>query len=51
MAQTSGSSRLPDQAAAKQIVVTVFAGNYNKYHYRSGQKVFARVMGAVMRDD
>ena len=30
----------------KQIVVTVFAGNYGNPEYRSGSKVFARVMAA-----
>ena len=30
----------------KEIVVTVFAGNYNYYRHRSGEKVFAKVMDA-----
>ncbi len=30
----------------KEIVVTVFAGNYNKYYFQSGEKVFAKVMDA-----
>ena len=30
----------------KEIVVTVFAGNYNNFRHRSGEKVFAKVMDA-----
>jgi hypothetical protein len=30
----------------KEIVVTVFAGNYNNFQHRSGEKVFAKVMDA-----
>ncbi len=30
----------------KEIVVTVFAGNYNNFRHKSGEKVFARVMDA-----
>jgi hypothetical protein len=30
----------------REIVVTVFAGNYNTFRHRSGKKVFAKVMDA-----
>ena len=32
----------------KEIVVTVFAGNYNNSGQRSGTKVLAKVMGALL---
>ena len=30
----------------KEIVVTVFAGNYSNFRHRSGEKVFTKVMDA-----
>lgn len=35
----------------KEIVVTVFAGNYNNFRHKSGEKVFAKVMDARLSNN